>query len=83
MVMKAAMRAARYARVSTVDKNQNPETQLRILGERAAARGRTVTGETPAGRASRPQLSSTSTQAAPWGGSCSRSWAPSPSSSAN
>ena len=29
------MRAALYARVSTVDKDQNPETQLRILREPA------------------------------------------------
>jgi DNA invertase Pin-like site-specific DNA recombinase len=29
------MRAALYARVSTVDKDQNPETQLRILREQA------------------------------------------------
>ncbi len=39
------MRAALYARVSTVDKDQNPETQLRILREHATARGWTVTGE--------------------------------------
>ena len=39
------MRAALYARVSTVDKDQNPETQLRILREHAEARGWTVTGE--------------------------------------
>ena len=39
------MRAALYARVSTVDKDQNPEMQLRILREHAAARGWTVTGE--------------------------------------
>ena len=38
------MRAALYARVSTVDKDQNPETQLRILREHAEARGWTVTG---------------------------------------
>ena len=37
------MRAALYARVSTVDKDQNAETQLRILREHAAARGWTVT----------------------------------------
>ena len=39
------MRAALYACVSTVDKDQNPETQLRILREHADARGWTVTGE--------------------------------------
>ena len=39
------MRAALYARVSTVDKDQNPETQLRILREHAQARGWTVAGE--------------------------------------
>ena len=39
------MRAALYARVSTVDKDQNPETPLRILREHAEARGWTVTGE--------------------------------------
>ena len=39
------MRAALYARVSTVDKDQNPETQLRILREHAEARGWTVTSE--------------------------------------
>ena len=39
------MRAALYARVSTVDKDQNPETQLRILREHAEARGWTVTCE--------------------------------------
>ena len=39
------MRAALYARVSTVDKDQNPETQLRILREHAEARGWTVAVE--------------------------------------
>ncbi len=39
------VRAALYARVSTVDGDQNPETQLRILREHAAERGWTVTGE--------------------------------------
>ena len=39
------MRAALYARVSTVDKDQNPETQLRMLREHAEARKWTVTGE--------------------------------------
>ena len=39
------MRAALYARVSTVDKDQNPETQLRILREHAQARGWEVAGE--------------------------------------
>ena len=38
-------RAALYARVSTIDKDQNPGTQLRILREHAEARGWTVTGE--------------------------------------
>ncbi len=129
------MRAALYARVSTVDGDQNPETQLRILREHAAARGWTVTGEYVdqasaadlrgriawrqvwnddaatwdvlvvtkidrgwrcvlamltdgsarmlAARAFRPPPSPTSTPAAPWGASCSRSWAPSRSSSAS
>ena len=39
------MRAALYARVSTVDGDQNPETQLRILRDHAAARGWQVVGE--------------------------------------
>ena len=39
------MRAALYARVSTLDGDQNPETQLRILREHAEARGWTVSGE--------------------------------------
>ena len=39
------MRAALYARASTMDKDQNPDTQLRILREHATARGSTVTGE--------------------------------------
>ena len=39
------MRAALYARVSTVDKDQNPETQLRILRAHATARGWSVTGD--------------------------------------
>ena len=39
------MRAALYARVSTVDHEQNPETQLRLLREHAAARGWDVTHE--------------------------------------
>ena len=39
------MRTALYARVSTLDKDQNPETQLRILREHAEARGWTVRGE--------------------------------------
>ncbi len=39
------MRAAIYSRVSTADKDQNPETQLLPLREFAAAQGWTVTGE--------------------------------------
>ena len=39
------MRAALYARVSTVDHDQNPETQLRLLREHAAARGWDVASE--------------------------------------
>ncbi len=39
------MRAAIYARVSTADKDQNPETQLLPLREFAAAQGWTVGGE--------------------------------------
>ncbi len=39
------MRTAIYARVSTADKDQNPETQLLPLREFAAAQGSTVTGE--------------------------------------
>ena len=39
------MKAALYARVSTDDKDQNPETQLCILREHATARGWTVTGQ--------------------------------------
>jgi len=39
------MRAAIYARVSTADKDQNPETQLLPLREFAAAQGWTVAGE--------------------------------------
>jgi len=39
------MRVALYARVSTSDKDQNPETQLLPLREFAAAQGWTVAGE--------------------------------------
>ena len=39
------MRAALYARVSTVDKDENPETQRRIPREHAEARRWTVVGE--------------------------------------
>lgn len=39
------MRVAIYARVSTSDKDQNPETQLLPLREFAAAQGWTVAGE--------------------------------------
>ena len=45
MGTSASMRAALYVRVSTVDKDRNPQTQLRILREHAEARGWTVTGE--------------------------------------
>src|SRR5688572_3039614 len=44
----AAMRVALYARVSTADKDQHPETQLRPLREHLAALGRTAEVE-PAG----------------------------------
>ena len=43
--VRPEVRAALYARVSTVDKDQNPETQLRILREHATARGWTVAVE--------------------------------------
>lgn len=39
------MRAALYARVSTTDKGQDPETQLRILRDYCAARDWEMTGE--------------------------------------
>ena len=39
------MRAALYARVLAVDKDQNPETQRRVLREYPEARGWTVAGE--------------------------------------
>lgn len=39
------MRAALYARVPTVDNDQNAETRLRILREHATPRGWPVTGE--------------------------------------
>ena len=39
------MRAALYARVSTVDKGQDPEVQLDDLREYAARRGFEVVGE--------------------------------------
>ena len=39
------MRVALYARVSTSNKDQNPETQLLPLWEFAAAQGWTITGE--------------------------------------
>jgi DNA invertase Pin-like site-specific DNA recombinase len=39
------MRAAIYARISTADKDQNPETQLPPLREFAAVQRRTVAGE--------------------------------------
>jgi DNA invertase Pin-like site-specific DNA recombinase len=41
----AVRRAALYARVSTDDKCQDPETQLRLLREYADRRGFTVAGE--------------------------------------
>ena len=41
----AAKRVAIYARVSTYDKGQDPETQLRQLREYAARRGFALTGE--------------------------------------
>ena len=118
------MRAALYARVSTVDHDQNPETQLRLLREHAQARGWEITAEYVdqasaadlRGRTAWRQLwddaatwdvlvitkidrgwrsvlnlltdverldarSRSSTRAARWGASCSRSWARSPSSS--
>ena len=39
------MRVALYARVSTIDKDQNPETQMRLLREHAARLGWEVAGE--------------------------------------
>lgn len=39
------MRAALYARVSTADKDQNPETQMRQLREHAERKGYDVVGE--------------------------------------
>ena len=42
---KTAYRAALYARVSTTDKKQDPETQLRQLREFADRRGFDVAGE--------------------------------------
>ncbi len=41
----AARRAGLYARVSTDDRGQDPETQLRQLREYAARRGFTLTAE--------------------------------------
>lgn len=43
--MESKLKAAIYARVSTDDKDQNPETQLRILREFCARAGWEVTGE--------------------------------------
>ena len=40
-----AMRAALYARVSTIDKDQNPETQLRALRAFCEAQGYEIAGE--------------------------------------
>jgi len=39
------MKVALYARVSTDDRGQDPETQLRKLRERSAARGHEIVGE--------------------------------------
>ena len=44
-VMVAQKRVAIYARVSTVDKGQTPETQLLALREYVAHRGFTLAGE--------------------------------------
>ena len=54
-------RTALYARVSTLDRGQDPETQLAELRAVAAQRGWTVTGEyvdrgVSGGRATRPEL---------------------------
>ena len=55
------MRTALYARVSTSDKGQDPEVQLRELREYCARRGFTITGEyvdigVSGSKDSRPQL---------------------------
>src|SRR5258706_16316692 len=55
------MRAALYARVSTSDKGQDPEVQLRELREYCQRRGFTITGEyvdigVSGSKDSRPQL---------------------------
>jgi DNA invertase Pin-like site-specific DNA recombinase len=42
---KTKIRAAIYARVSTLDKSQDPKTQLKPLREYAARRGFTVVAE--------------------------------------
>jgi predicted site-specific integrase-resolvase len=42
---KSKIRAAIYARVSTLDKSQDPKTQLRPLREYAERRGFTVVSE--------------------------------------
>ncbi len=54
-------RTALYARVSTLDRGQDPETQLAELRQVAAQRGWTITGEyvdrgVSGGRATRPEL---------------------------
>ena len=43
--MKSPKRAALYARISTTDERQNPETQLRLLRTYAERRGFEVAGE--------------------------------------
>jgi DNA invertase Pin-like site-specific DNA recombinase len=43
--MVTPKRVALYARVSTLDKGQDPETQLRALREYAARRGLVPAGE--------------------------------------
>ncbi len=43
--MKSVLRVALYARVSTADKDQNPETQLLALREFVRAQGWSVAGE--------------------------------------
>ncbi len=45
MPKERSLRVAIYARVSTVDKDQNPETQILPLREFVQAQGWTVAGE--------------------------------------
>ena len=69
--MAQQKRVAIYARVSTLDKGQNPETQLRLLREFAAARGFTAVGEfVDYASGTREERAQYQAMLAPWERSC-------------